>query len=162
MIWIEVLPLKLLLHVFVRRVGHLTPWRLQLLLCLSQCWSSPHPQVSEGGMIRLETLIERKFLNSSFSNSNFSIRVVRAYPLIKLRQTILNRAIRGDSISVSSTLPPLSRSRRTRPASAARRPGACGRCCISRETEKGQGGPRREAPPQKSYFIGLIYYNCCY
>ena len=30
------------------------------------------------GMIRLETLIELKFLNSSFSNSNFSIRGFRA------------------------------------------------------------------------------------
>ena len=30
--------------------------------------------VSEGGMTRLETLIEPKFLSSSFSSSNFSIR----------------------------------------------------------------------------------------
>ena len=29
---------------------------------------------SEGGMIRSETLIELKFLNSSFLSSNFSIR----------------------------------------------------------------------------------------
>ena len=42
------------------------------------------------------------------SSSNFSIRVVRAYPLIKVRQTVPCRAIRGNSISVNSTLPPLS------------------------------------------------------
>ena len=46
---------------------------------------------SEVGMIRLETLIELKILN---------------YPLIKVRQTVLHRAIRGNSISVNSTLPP--------------------------------------------------------
>ena len=42
--------------------------------------------ISEGGVIRLETLIEFKFLNSCFSSSNFSIR--------------------GNSISVNSTLSP--------------------------------------------------------
>ena len=30
----------------------------------------------------------------------------RAYPLIEIRQTILYRAIRGNRISVNSTLPP--------------------------------------------------------
>ena len=40
------------------------------------------------------------------SSSNFSIRAFRAYPLVEIRQTILYRAIRGSSISVSSTLPP--------------------------------------------------------
>ena len=40
--------------------------------------------------------------------SIFSIRAFRAYPLIEIRQTVLCRAIRGNSISVNSTLPPLS------------------------------------------------------
>ena len=31
---------------------------------------TPQPHRSEGGMIRLETLIELKFLDSSFSSSN--------------------------------------------------------------------------------------------
>ena len=50
------------------------------------------------GMIRLATLIELKF----------SIRVLRAYPLIEVRQTVPCRAIRGNSISINSNyLPPL-------------------------------------------------------
>ena len=53
------------------------------------------PYVSGGGMIRLETLIELKFLNSSFSNLNFSMRAFRAFPLIEIRQTVPCRAIRG-------------------------------------------------------------------
>ena len=40
------------------------------------------------------------------SSSNFSIRAFRAYPLVETRQTVPCRAIRGDRISVSSTLPP--------------------------------------------------------
>ena len=48
------------------------------------------------------------FFNSSFSSSNFSIRVFRADPLVEIRQAVPCRAIRGDSISVNSTLPPLS------------------------------------------------------
>ena len=60
-----------------------------------------------GGVKRLETLIDLKFLNSSFSNSNFSIRAFRAYPLIEIRQTVPCRAIRGSNISVSTALPPL-------------------------------------------------------
>ena len=60
---------------------------------------------SEGGMMRLETLIELRFLNSSFSRSNFSIRVVRAYPLIEIRQTAPCREIRGDGISVNRAHP---------------------------------------------------------
>ena len=63
-------------------------------------------QYSEGRTIRLETLIELKFLDSSFSSSNSSIRLVRAYPLIDIRQSAPGRAIRADSISVNSTLPP--------------------------------------------------------
>ena len=42
------------------------------------------------------------------SSSNFSIRAFRAYPLIEIRQTVPCRAIRGNSISVNCTLPPLS------------------------------------------------------
>ena len=54
--------------------------------------SAPH---SEGGIIRLETLIELKF------------RVFRAYPLIEIRQsTVPCRAIRGNIISLNSTLSP--------------------------------------------------------
>ena len=41
------------------------------------------------------------------SSSNVLIRVVRAYPPNEIRQTAPSRAIRGNSISVSSTLPPL-------------------------------------------------------
>ena len=52
-------------------------------------------------------LFELKCLNSSFSSSNFSIRVFRAYPLIELRRTAPCRAIRGSSILVNSTPPPL-------------------------------------------------------
>ena len=40
------------------------------------------------------------------SSSNFSIRAFRAYPLIEIRQTVPCRSIRGNSISVNSTLPP--------------------------------------------------------
>ena len=59
-------------------------------------------------MMRLESLIELKFLNSNFSSSNSSIRCFRARPLIAIGQTSIYRAIRGNSISVNSTLPPLS------------------------------------------------------
>ena len=38
------------------------------------------------------------------SSSNFSIRILVAYPLIETRQTVPCRAIRGNSISVNSTL----------------------------------------------------------
>ena len=38
----------------------------------------PHPLLlGKGGMIRLETLVELRFLNSVFSSSNISIRVFR-------------------------------------------------------------------------------------
>ena len=63
------------------------------LLSMCQCIF----QVSEGGMIRLDTLVELKFINLSFSSSNVSIRVFRAYPLIEIRQTVPCRAIRGNS-----------------------------------------------------------------
>ena len=39
--------------------------------------------------------------------SNFSTRVVRAYPLIETRQTVPGRAIRGKCVSINGTLPPL-------------------------------------------------------
>ena len=51
----------------------------------------------KGGMTRLETLIELKFLHSSFSSSNLSIRAFRAYPLAESRQTVPCSAIRGKS-----------------------------------------------------------------
>ena len=47
-------------------------------------------------MMRSETLIELKFLNSSF----------RVYPLTEITQTAPCRAIGGNSISVNSTLHP--------------------------------------------------------
>ena len=59
------------------------------------------------GMIRSETFIELKFLSSSFSSSNDSILTVRVCPLIEIKQTAPCRAIRGNRISVNSTLPPL-------------------------------------------------------
>ena len=49
-------------------------------------------------MILLETLIELKCLNSSLSSLSFSFELRQAGPC---------RAIRGNSISVNSTLPPL-------------------------------------------------------
>ena len=54
-------------------------------------------EASEVGMIRLETLIELELLN---------FRAFRACPLIEIRRAILYRAIRADSISVKSSLPP--------------------------------------------------------
>ena len=61
---------------------------------------APNPkgtEVRKGGMTRLETLIELKFINSSFSSSNCSIRAFRACPLNESRQTVPCRAIRGKS-----------------------------------------------------------------
>ena len=55
--------------------------------------------------MRLETLIELKFIDSIFSSSNLSILYFRAYPLREIKQTVPCRAIRGNSISVNSTLP---------------------------------------------------------
>ena len=37
------------------------------------------------------------FIDSTFSSSKLSIRVVRAYPLMEIRQTVRCRAIRGKS-----------------------------------------------------------------
>ena len=96
------------------------------------------------GMMRLETLIKLKLFNSSFSSSISSIRVVRAYPPVEIRQTVPCRAIRVNSISVDSTLPPsyadcrppgdgraapkaTGCAPRARPSSASHRPGSCPR-----------------------------------
>ena len=62
--------------------------------CKLKVWESDRLDL-QGGMIRSETLIELKF----------SIRGFRVYSPIELRQTIPCRAIRDNSISVSSTLP---------------------------------------------------------
>ena len=66
----------------------------------------PEACISEGGMILLDTLVELKVINSSFSSSICLIRVVRAYLLIEIRRAVPRRAIRGNSISVNSTLLP--------------------------------------------------------
>ena len=42
---------------------------------------------------KVGTLTERKFLNSSFSSSDFSIRAFRAYPLVEIRQAIPERPV---------------------------------------------------------------------
>ena len=52
----------------------------------------------KGGMMRLEALVELEFLIFlCFSISNCSTRVVRAYPLVEIRQTAPCRAVRGKS-----------------------------------------------------------------
>ena len=48
-------------------------------------------------MTRSETLIDVKFLNSSFSSSFFLIQAFRACPLGEIRQTVPCRAVRGKS-----------------------------------------------------------------
>ena len=77
-----------------------------LLIITNMSLATRQQDFSEGGMIRLEALIELKFLDSRCSSSTLSIRAVRAYPLIEIRQAAPCRAIRGNSISVNSTLPP--------------------------------------------------------
>ena len=63
-------------------------------------------RVSEGGMIWLETLIELKLLNSSFSSSNYSIRACRAYYITENRHDSLSSNSRQQHLSqqVSSPL----------------------------------------------------------
>ena len=74
------------------------------------------------------------------SSSNFSIRVVRADPLIEIRQTVPCRSIRGNSISVNSTLPPSQW------------------YDMIRYTWL---GPHRDTPhPQKSDLITLTHLDC--
>ena len=60
------------------------------------CSRQTEERNSEGGRMRLETLVEVKFLNSSCSS----------LPSFEIRQTVPCRAIRGNGISVNSTLPP--------------------------------------------------------
>ena len=129
---------------------------------------------SEGGMIRLETLIELKLLNSSFS-------------LIEIRQAVPCRAIRGNGISVSSTLPPFLLFRHSRNASpgprrsrTSHRPrvrgGRTGRSCAWRTgrsrgrrprgsvtfyTERGADygrKPHRDCLPPKNLSWASIYW----
>ena len=48
-------------------------------------------------IVQLGTLIGLKFLNSSFSSSDVSIRAFRTCPLAEIRQRAPCRAIRGKS-----------------------------------------------------------------
>ena len=70
--------------------------------------------------MRLETLAELKFVDSSFSSSNISSLVFRAYHFIETRQTLPSRPIRGkSSVTRQKYLsqqypPPLLRVRRRR------------------------------------------------
>ena len=50
----------------------------------------------------------------SSSSSNLSIRVFRAHTPLEIRQAILYRAVRADSISINRTLPPILRCSRIR------------------------------------------------
>ena len=63
--------------------------------CRHHVYNSRHPDIRKGGWYGWKPS----------SSSNLSIRVFRAYPLIEIRQTGPRRAIRGNGISVSSTLP---------------------------------------------------------
>ena len=66
----------------------------------------------EGGIIRLETLIELKFLNRAFRSQILNIELFELILVLKLKKQLpveqfeASRAIRASSISVSSTLPP--------------------------------------------------------
>ena len=71
------------------------------------CPAGTPDDTRKGGMIRLETLIELQILNSSFSSSFFLFEPFELIFLLKLLQTALCRAIRGNSISVNSSPPPL-------------------------------------------------------
>ena len=53
--------------------------------------------------IRLESLVELEFINSSFSISNSSIRAFRAYPLVEVRQFPVEQF---EATASQSTLPP--------------------------------------------------------
>ena len=74
----------------------------------------PCMRLSEEGMIRLETLIELKcFEIRAFRAQIYQFELFELILLLKLdkqfpvEQFEASRAIRGSSISVSSTLPPL-------------------------------------------------------
>ena len=71
--------------------------KLILLIMMNECLHDSTGFNSEGGWCGWKPS----------SSSNCSHRVFRAYPLIEIRQTVPCRAIRGKSISVNSTLPPL-------------------------------------------------------
>ena len=66
---------------------------------------------SEGGMIRLETLIELEIVNSSFRTQISQFELFELILLLRLDRQLpveqfeASRAIRGSIISVSSTLP---------------------------------------------------------
>ena len=67
-----------------------------------------------GGLARDDTVgnpsSSSSFVDSSFSSSSFSVRVVRACPLTEITETsqaAACRAIQGSFMSVGSTLPPL-------------------------------------------------------
>ena len=112
----------------------------------------------EGGMTQLETLIELRFLNSSFLSSNFSVRAFRACPPVKIiKKTVPCRAIRGNSISVNSTLSPLSVSR------SARRSDFDGHVLQFLHAIHGVGG---QAPDTMLYYAmlryAILYYNILY
>ena len=75
--------------------------RMPLMLAMAAVY-----HVSEVGMVRLDTLIELKFLNSSFSSSNCSIRAFRAYPLIDIKLTVPYRPVEQFEATLSqSTVP---------------------------------------------------------
>ena len=65
------------------------------------------------------------------SSSNLSILVVRACPLVEIRQPVSYRAIRGNSVSVNCTLPPLTRAAGTPRLSRGRRTRSTGRATAS-------------------------------
>ena len=77
---------------------HMTRYLVENRCAPGKCGPSKLAHLhSKGGMIWLETLIELNCLSN---------RSCRAYPLIEIKQTVPCRAIRGDGISVNSTLPP--------------------------------------------------------
>ena len=88
--------------------------------------------------MRLETLVELKLLDSSFSSSNFSSRVARAYPLIEIRQLTLPVEQFEAAASVYSSLPSLRRS------------------YASRVRLKGYGGPLQSSD---NFMMSLYVIN---
>ena len=106
----------------VHRPPEFSSFEIRLRLWISSFFVWGFAVTLGRGMLRLEALIELKFINLSFSNSNFSIRAFRACPPIEHRKQLLveqfeaSRALRGSSISVGSTLPPLLNSAKPRRA----------------------------------------------
>ena len=70
----------------------------------------PGRQKSEGDdeVRKRDDMVGAQISQFELFDSNCSILVVRACPLIEITQTVPCRAIRGRSIAVSSTLPPSS------------------------------------------------------